>query len=66
MVADQGLHTLTMLAIFVAGVTLHFHGRATIGDIVMFMNFAGLLIGQLETSVRFINKVFTLRWPTPE
>jgi ATP-binding cassette, subfamily B, beta-glucan exporter len=50
--------TLTMLGIFVAGVTLHFQGRATIGDIVMFMNFAGLLIGQLEKFVRFINKVF--------
>jgi ATP-binding cassette, subfamily B, beta-glucan exporter len=50
--------TLTMLGIFVAGVTLHFQGRATIGDIVMFMNFAGLLIGQLERFVRFINKVF--------
>ena len=50
--------TLTMLAIFVAGVMLHFDGRATIGDIVMFMNFAGLLIGQLEKFVRFINKVF--------
>ena len=50
--------TLTMLAIFVVGVMLHFDGRATIGDIVMFMNFAGLLIGQLEKFVRFINKVF--------
>jgi glucan exporter ATP-binding protein len=50
--------TLTMLAIFVVGVTLHFDGRATIGDIVMFMNFAGLLIGQLEKFVRFINRVF--------
>jgi ATP-binding cassette subfamily B protein len=47
-----------MLAIFVVGVTLHFDGRATIGDIVMFMNFAGLLIGQLEKFVRFINRVF--------
>ncbi len=50
--------TLTMLGIFIAGVSLHFQGRATIGDIVMFMNFAGLLIGQLERFVRFINKVF--------
>jgi ATP-binding cassette subfamily B protein len=47
-----------MLAVFVVGVTLHFGGRATIGDIVMFMNFAGLLIAQLEKFVRFVNKVF--------
>jgi ATP-binding cassette, subfamily B, beta-glucan exporter len=39
-------------------VMLHLAGRATIGDIVMFMNFAGLLIGQLEKFVRFINKLF--------
>jgi ATP-binding cassette, subfamily B, beta-glucan exporter len=50
--------TLTMLGIFVVGVMLHLAGRATIGDIVMFMNFAGLLIGQLEKFVRFINKLF--------
>jgi ATP-binding cassette, subfamily B, beta-glucan exporter len=50
--------TLTLLGIFLVGVWLHFQGRATIGDIVMFTNFAGMLIGQLEKFVRFINKVF--------
>jgi ATP-binding cassette subfamily B protein len=50
--------TLTMLAIFLIGVSLHLHGRATIGSIVMFMSFAGTLIGQLEKVVRFINTVF--------
>jgi ATP-binding cassette, subfamily B, beta-glucan exporter len=49
---------LTLLGIFIVGVWLHFQGRATIGDIVMFMNFAGMLIGQLEKFVRFVNKVF--------
>jgi ATP-binding cassette subfamily B protein len=57
-VLTRAATTLTMLAVFVVGVTLHFRGRATIGDIVMFMNFAGLLIGQLEKFVRFVNKVF--------
>jgi ATP-binding cassette subfamily B protein len=50
--------TLTLLAIFLVGVWLHLAGRASIGDIVMFMNFAGALIGQLEKVVRFVNKVF--------
>jgi ATP-binding cassette subfamily B protein len=50
--------TLTLLAIFLVGVSLHLNGRATIGDIVMFMNFAGSLIGQLEKVVRFVNTVF--------
>jgi len=50
--------TLTMLAILLVGVVLHLDGRATIGDIVMFMSFAGALIVQLEKFVRFANKVF--------
>jgi ATP-binding cassette, subfamily B, beta-glucan exporter len=50
--------TLTMLAIFLVGVSLHLHGHATIGDIVMFMQFSSTLIGQLEKMVRFVNTVF--------
>ncbi|HSV23429.1 MAG TPA: glucan ABC transporter ATP-binding protein/ permease [Xanthobacteraceae bacterium] len=50
--------TLTLLAIFLVGVYLHLDGRASVGNIVMFMNFAAVLIGQLEKVVRFINKVF--------
>jgi glucan exporter ATP-binding protein len=49
---------LTLLAIFLVGVYLHLHGRASIGDIVMFTNFAGMLIGQLEKVVRFVNSLF--------
>jgi ATP-binding cassette subfamily B protein len=50
--------TLTLLAIFLCGIWLHSRGRASIGDIVMFMNFSGLLIAQLERFVRFVNAVF--------
>jgi ATP-binding cassette subfamily B protein len=50
--------TLTLLAIFLVGVYLHLNGRASIGDIVMFMNFAGALIGQLEKVVHFVNSLF--------
>ncbi len=50
--------TLTLLAIFICGIFLHYRGDATLGDIVMFMNFAALLITQLERFVRFINKLF--------
>jgi ATP-binding cassette, subfamily B, beta-glucan exporter len=57
-VLTRAATTLTMLAIFLVGVTLHLDGRASVGDIVMFLNFAGMLIGQLEKFVRFINKVF--------
>jgi ATP-binding cassette subfamily B protein len=50
--------TLTLLAIFLCGIWLYYRGDASIGDIVMFMNFSGLLITQLERFVRFVNKVF--------
>jgi ATP-binding cassette, subfamily B, beta-glucan exporter len=49
---------LTLLVIFLVGVYLHLNGGASIGDIVMFTNFAGTLIGQLEKVVRFINSLF--------
>jgi ATP-binding cassette, subfamily B, beta-glucan exporter len=57
-VMTRSATTLTMLVIFLVGVSLHLHGRATIGEIVMFMSFSGTLIGQLEKVVRFINTVF--------
>jgi ATP-binding cassette subfamily B protein len=50
--------TLTLLAIFLSGLWLNLHGRASIGEIVMFMNFAALLIAQLEKFVRFVNRLF--------
>src|SRR6185437_2775048 len=50
--------TLTLLAIFICGIWLHYRGDASLGDIVMFMNFSALLILQLERFVRFVNKLF--------
>jgi ATP-binding cassette subfamily B protein len=50
--------TLTLLAIFLVGVWLHFNGRASVGQIVMFMSLAGGMIGQLERFVRFVNRIF--------
>jgi ATP-binding cassette subfamily B protein len=50
--------TLTLLAIFICGIWLHYRGEASLGDIVMFMNFSTLLIAQLERFVRFVNKLF--------
>jgi ATP-binding cassette, subfamily B, beta-glucan exporter len=49
--------TLTMLAVFLTGVWLHQHNQASIGDIMTFMFFAGLLIGQLEKVVRMFNRM---------
>ena len=50
--------TITILAIFVVGIVLHAQGLATIGEMVMFVNFATMLIVKLEQVVGFINSIF--------
>jgi ATP-binding cassette subfamily B protein len=47
--------TLTMLAILVVGILLYINGMTTVGEIVMFMSFATMLIGKLEAVVHFTN-----------
>jgi ATP-binding cassette, subfamily B, beta-glucan exporter len=49
--------TLTMLAILVLGVWFYVTGRTTVGEIVMFMSFATLLISRLEQAVSFANRM---------
>ena len=50
--------TLTMLAILIVGIVLFAHGQTTVGGIVMFMSFAGMLIQRLEQAARFANRLF--------
>ena len=50
--------TLTILAIFSIGIYLHQRGLTTVGEIVMFVSFATMLIQRLEQVVSFINSVF--------
>lgn len=50
--------TITVLAIFTVGIALHQQGLTTVGEIVMFVSFATLLIQKLEQVVSFINNVF--------
>jgi glucan exporter ATP-binding protein len=49
--------TLTMLSILVLGVWFYLHDRTTVGEIVMFMSFATLLITRLEQAVHFANRM---------
>src|SRR6476659_880091 len=49
--------TLTMLSILVLGVWFYLHGLTTVGEIVMFMSYATLLIGLLEHVVQFANRM---------
>ncbi|WP_407519461.1 glucan ABC transporter ATP-binding protein/ permease [Methylobacterium oryzisoli] len=57
-VATRASATLTMTAIFVAGLALHFRGQATVGDVVSFMSLATLLVGRLDQVVSFVNGLF--------
>src|SRR5262249_27508808 len=50
--------TITVLAIFTVGISLHETGLTTVGEIVMFVSFATMLIQKLEQVVSFINNVF--------
>jgi ATP-binding cassette, subfamily B, beta-glucan exporter len=50
--------TITVLALFTVGIALHEQGLTTIGEIVMFVSFATMLIQKLEQVVSFINNVF--------
>ncbi|MBV8285702.1 MAG: glucan ABC transporter ATP-binding protein/ permease [Hyphomicrobiales bacterium] len=49
--------TLTMLSILVLGVWFYVRGETTVGEIVMFMSFATLLISRLEEAVHFANEI---------
>ncbi|WP_024515729.1 glucan ABC transporter ATP-binding protein/ permease [Bradyrhizobium sp. Tv2a-2] len=50
--------TITVLAIFALGIALHARGLTTVGEIVMFVSFATILIQKLEQVVAFINNIF--------
>jgi ATP-binding cassette subfamily B protein len=57
-VASRASATITVTAIFLLGTWLHLNGLATIGEIVMFMSMATMLVGRLEQAVSFINQLF--------
>ena len=49
--------TLTLLAILIAGIWFYLNDLTTVGEIVMFMGFAALLINRLEQAVHFANRM---------
>jgi ATP-binding cassette subfamily B protein len=56
-VITRAATTLTMLAILILGVYFYLHDLTTVGEIVMFMSYATLLIGKLEQAVGFANRM---------
>ncbi len=57
-IATRAAATLTVTSIFMLGTWLHLQGYATVGDVVMFMSIATMLIGRLEQVVGFVNQLF--------
>ena len=49
--------TITILCIFALGIWLNQQGLTSVGEIVMFVSFASLLIQRLEQVVSFVNNV---------
>jgi ATP-binding cassette subfamily B protein len=57
-VASRAAATITVTAVFLVGTGLHLNGLATIGEVVMFMSIATMLISRLEQAVSFVNQMF--------
>ena len=57
-VGARAAATVTLLLIFVFGTALYLKGLGTIGQIVMFMNFASMLIARLEQLANLFNALF--------
>jgi glucan exporter ATP-binding protein len=57
-VATRAASTLTIVAIFLLGASLHGSGEVTVGNIVTFSGFAMTLIGRLEQFAGFISALF--------
>jgi ATP-binding cassette, subfamily B, beta-glucan exporter len=49
--------TITLLSILIVGIFLYLNGLTSVGEIVMFMSFAAMLIGKLEAVVHFANNM---------
>ncbi len=56
-VLTRAATTVTILAIFLVGTYLHIQGLVTIGEIVTFVNIAGMFVGKLEQAVAFTNRL---------
>lgn len=55
--ATKAATTLTILVLLVVGIWLHLNGLADIGQIVTYVAFATLLIGRLDQTVGFVNRL---------
>ncbi len=57
-ILSRGAATITMVSIFALGSVLAARGEITVGEIVSFVGFAGLLIAKLDQLSSFISRLF--------
>lgn len=57
-VLNRAASTLTIVAIFAVGASLHAKGEVSVGNIVSFVGFSLMLIGRLEQFAGFISGLF--------
>jgi ATP-binding cassette subfamily B protein len=57
-VLTRGAATITMVAVFAIGSILAQRGEVTVGEIVAFVGFAGLLISKLDQLSSFVARIF--------
>jgi len=58
-ILTRSASTLAILSVVVIGTALHIRGQASVGEIVAFMGFAGMLISRLEEMVKFVTRLFS-------
>lgn len=54
-VLTRAAATVTIVSLFALGTSLHAKGEITVGEIVSFVGFAGLLIGRLDQLTQFLS-----------
>src|SRR3978361_1487828 len=57
-IITRASNTITRVVSFPVGIAVHAQGLTSVGEIVMFVSFATMLIQKLEQVVSFINSVF--------
>ena len=56
-VLTRGSSTVCVISVFILGTLLNMRGQATVGEIVSFMGFAGMLIARMEGAVAFASRL---------
>jgi ATP-binding cassette subfamily B protein len=56
-ILTRAASTITIVSLFALGASLHAEGKITVGEIVSFVGFAGMLIGRLDQLTQFLSSL---------